>query len=211
MIDSPAGLTLADYLAEHDRLPLGEGLAILDGLLQLVGGMHRENVADGAIHPARVVSAGPGKVALIPAAEAKPYPEAEAYLSPQQRKGEPADPRADVYAIGVLAYRTLMGVLPYSAGEDPLDPHAYLPNLTDRVRRTLTIAVQKNLTERFGDALTFRAALRGESDLALASPTLRWAVPEGIPEGDEGAAEEFAEAEPTIEDLEDERGGTGGW
>lgn len=211
MIDGLAGLTLADYLVEHERLPLGEGLAILNGLLEVVGAMHRDGVADGAINAARIVSAGPGKVALIPAAEAKQDPEADAYLSPQQRKGEPADPRADVYAIGVLAYRALMGVLPYSAGEDPLDPHAYLPNLTDRVRRTFTIAVQKNLTERFADALTFRAALRGDSDLALASPTLKWAVPEGIPEGDEGAAEEFAEAEPTLDDSHDGSGDEGGW
>ncbi len=60
--------------------------------------------------------------------------------------------------------------------------------------------MQKNLTDRFGDALTFRAALRGESDLALASPTLRWAVAEGIPEGDTGAAEEFAGEVPAEED-----------
>ena len=30
MIDGPAGLTLADYLAERERLPQGEGLATMD-------------------------------------------------------------------------------------------------------------------------------------------------------------------------------------
>ncbi|MDO8847503.1 MAG: hypothetical protein Q7W51_03855 [Coriobacteriia bacterium] len=200
MSDELAGRTLADYLATHERLPLGEGLALLDALLQRVGEMHRSNTADGALHPGRVFVTGPGKVEIIPAPEAAEYAEAQAYLSPQQLDGKPADVRADVYALGVLAFRTLMGVLPYSAGEDPVDPHDYLPNLTDRVRRTLTIAVQTNLTDRFGDALTFRAALRGESDLALASPTLRWAVAEGIPEGDTGAAEEFAGEVPAEED-----------
>lgn len=199
MNEQIAGRTLADYLDEHDVLPLGEGLALLDALLQAVGEMHRAGVTDGALHPGRIVIIASGRIALVPAEEAASCAEADAYLSPQQRDGKPADARADVYALGVLAYRMLMGVLPYSAGEDPLDPHAYLPNLTDRVRRTLTIAVHKNLTERFGDALTFRAALRGESDMALASPTLRWAVPEGIPEGDTGAADEFA-AEESDED-----------
>lgn len=192
MGDDLVGQTLAGYLASHERVPLGEGLALLDALLQLVGDAHREGLADGGLHPGRVFVEGPGRVELIPHAEAAPYADAEAYRSPQQLKGEAADARADVYALGVLAYRTLMGVLPYASGDDPLDPHDYLPNLTDRVRRTLTIAVQKNLTERFGDALTFRAALRGDSDLALSSPTLKWAVAEGIPEGDTGAAEEFA-------------------
>ena len=207
MSDGLAGRTLADYLSEHEKLPLGEGLALLDALLQLVGEMHREDHADGALDPSRIVAVAPGRVALVPVAEAPAYADAEAYRSPQQRDGKPADVRADVYALGVLAYRMLMGVLPYSAGEEPLDPHQYLPNLTDRVRRTLMIAVAENLTERFGDALTFRAALRGESDLALASPTLRWAVPEGIPEGDTGAAEEFAGEAPAEGEAASEAAG----
>jgi len=46
-----------------------------------------------------------------------------------------------------------------------------------------------------------RAALRGDSDVALDTPTLRWAVPEGIPEGDTGAADEYAAgAEATWDD-----------
>lgn len=200
MSDGLQGRTLAEHLAEHGKLPLGEGLALLDALLALVGEAHRRDSADGALHPGRIVAVGPGRVAIVPPSEAAPFAEAEAYLSPQQREGKPADVRADVYALGVLAYRMLMGVHPYEQdAAAPVDPHAFLPNLTDRVRRALMISVARNLTERFGDALTFRAALRGESDLALASPTLRWAVAEGIPEGDEGAAEEFGESEPALE------------
>jgi serine/threonine-protein kinase len=201
MSDELVGRTLADYLATHERLPLGEGLTLLNALLETVGEAHRSDAADGALHPGRVLVTAADRIRLVPADEAAASPDADACRSPQQKAGETADVRADVYALGVIGYRMVLGTLPYSAGDAPVDPRTVLPNLNDRVGRALVIAVQKNLTERFADALTFRAALRGDSDVALETPTLRWAVAEGIPVGDTGAAEEFAGEESGDEDT----------
>lgn len=200
MVESAVGRTVAEYLGEIERLPLGEGLSLLDAMLQIVGEMHRNGVADGALNPGRMMVMSDDRLVLLAAEDAVAVADADEYLSPQQREGKEADTRADVYALGVMAYRMLMGVLPYSAGNDPVDPLVYLPNLTDRVRRTFTIAVQKNLTDRFVDALTFRAALRGDPNVALDTPTLRWAVPKG----DTGAADEFAGAETADAEPSDE-------
>ena len=38
-----------------------------------------------------------------------------AYLSPEQARGEPAGPPADLYALGVVSYQLLTGRLPYEA------------------------------------------------------------------------------------------------
>jgi serine/threonine-protein kinase len=38
-----------------------------------------------------------------------------AYLAPEQARGEPAGPRADLYSLGVVAYQLLSGRLPYEA------------------------------------------------------------------------------------------------
>ena len=38
------------------------------------------------------------------------------YMSPQQARGEPVDPRFDVYALGATLYETLSGAPPYGAG-----------------------------------------------------------------------------------------------
>lgn len=203
MSDDVVGRTLADYLTTHERAPLGEGLQVLEALLAEVGKAHRTDAADGGLHPGRVMVVAPGRVRILPLAESIAVPDAEAYRSPQQRDGKPLDVRADVYALGVIAYRLLTGVLPYVDGSDePVDPQQYLPNVVDRVRKSLVIAVQKNLTERFGDALTFRAALTGDSVVALDTPTLRWAVAEGIPVGDTGAADAFANDEVVEESAD---------
>lgn len=204
MGDRETGRTLADYLAANGRMSPGEGLAMLDELLRLVGERwHRAGTAHGSLSPARVLLRESNGVEVLPSDSAGTRPDEAVYRSPQERDGAPADARADVYALGVIAYQVLTGALPYAPGAaQPTDPREAVPKLSDRVRTSLLIAVQPNLTERFADALTFRAALRGDSDLALASPTLAWAVPEGIPEGDTGAAEAFA-------DEETSRGGDG--
>ncbi|MBN1193472.1 MAG: hypothetical protein JXA36_07275 [Coriobacteriia bacterium] len=178
--------TLADYLGAYGPLPLGKSFALMDYLLQLVGKAHSAGLTDGALSPARLVVDDSGQVELLPAAEARPIEDGGAYLAPEQREGEPAGPGSDVYALGVMAYHMMTGVLPYSAGDDPVDPLALLPNITDHVRRTLTIAVQKDPADRFADALEFRAALRGQSNAALEGRELKWTVPEGASDVAEG-------------------------
>lgn len=187
--------TLEQYLVENGRMPLSRGLELIDGLCEIIGERHRAGITDGSLTPSRIAWRDDGRLVVLEPEPGVTSGTSDEFRSPQQLDGKPADPRADVYALGVIAYRTLTGAQPYPPGAaEPTDPATYLPALNDTVRRALLIALQRNLTERFADALTMRAALRRDSQVALDTPTLKWAVPEGIPDGDTGAADAFADS-----------------
>ena len=90
-----------------------------------------------------------------------------AYLSPEQARGEPAGPRSDLYALGVVAYQLLAGRLPYEAA-----------SLTDLARQQDTAAPRAAARARPGDpgrGLRRRRRARWSATPSAASPTPpRW-------------------------------------
>lgn len=71
------------------------------------------------------------------------------YMSPQQKKGEPADPRNDLYAFGLVFYEMLVGKLPVGAFPFPSEIHADIPaRVDDFIRRCLA----PEMADRFAGA-----------------------------------------------------------
>jgi len=107
------------------------------------------------------------------------------YLAPEQAMGQPLTPRSDLYTLGVVAYRMLSGVLPFTAAEprDYLLLHAGTPcpdlrekwpagkewpELCDAVMKVLS----KDPSQRFATAPELKAALEAAlaHRLAIARP-----------------------------------------
>ena len=92
------------------------------------------------------------------------------YMAPEQARGEAVDHRADVFALGVIAYRSLTG-RPAFTGPDsmstmynvvhvqPVKP-SDLVKLHEDVDRVLALVLAKAPGRRFSSASTFSAALR---------------------------------------------------
>ncbi|HSO40188.1 MAG TPA: protein kinase, partial [Labilithrix sp.] len=111
------------------------------------------------------------------------------YMSPEQGRGDPLDPRSDLYAVGVIFYQLLTGRLPFEAEsptqvvlmhitEPPPDPRAAAPErvIPSLLADVCLMALAKEPQHRFGNADEFGEALADaltqiESTVPKAGPT----------------------------------------
>lgn len=92
------------------------------------------------------------------------------YMSPEQAKGREVDHRADVFALGVIAYRVLVGRPAFTGGDglatmynvvnvQPARPTDHV-GVHEDVDRVLALALAKKRDRRFASSTAFAAALR---------------------------------------------------
>ena len=238
------GIDLATYLLRYDKLLPSETLTVVCQVLQALIVAHRENIVHRDIKPENVFLArrpsGETHVKIVDFGISKILdPEKEIslsitranttvgtphYMSPEQARGELIDPRADIWALGVVMYECLTGEIPFD-GENY--NQQILAVVTEEHKRATTLGVEPELSAlidrclekdraaRFASAADMLqelgAYLAKHPEIAVRSSLLRIPGPEEFPTArpdDPTTQHEIAPGigrdRDTVEDLTDD-------
>jgi serine/threonine protein kinase/lipopolysaccharide biosynthesis regulator YciM len=106
-----------------------------------------------------------------------------AYMSPEQLKGLPVDPRSDIFSLGVLLYEAAAGTRPFTGNSkieisskvlqvEPRRPSELNPSIPPRLEAIILKAMAKDAADRYQsvdevihDLKTVRASLSGATEL----------------------------------------------
>jgi eukaryotic-like serine/threonine-protein kinase len=157
------GSSCAEILRDDGWVAVDEAVAIIEQACEGLHYAHRHGVVHRDVKPGNLLRAREGEVKLADFGIAKATEQSSitqvgsvlgtaAYLAPEQARGEEAGPRADLYALGVVAYQLISGRLPYEATsltELALKQQREEPPMLD----TLVAAVGPELAEAIALAL----------------------------------------------------------
>src|SRR5262245_29477527 len=122
-----AGRSVRELLHERGVLAPAQAADVLEQTLAALQHAHRQGIVHRDVKPENLMVTRDGVVKVADFGLARALADAQIteagtvtgtvqYLAPEQLQGEPADPRTDLYALGIVAFELLTGRLPF-AGE----------------------------------------------------------------------------------------------
>ncbi len=168
------GESLAQRLLRERRIPVPEAVAIASALCEGLIAAHAADVIHRDIKPANVLLAHDGGVVLadfgiaaVRISDNGDVSGTPAYMAPEQARGAPPTPAADVYAVGVLLHemvtgrRVFMGspmaIFDLKQQVDRLVP--VMDDIPPELAEVIGRATARELAERFATAAELHNAL----------------------------------------------------
>ena len=204
--------SLADVIRDEGSMSVDRARTIALQVLSALGAAHAQGLVHRDVKPANILVRDDGTVKLADFGIAKSFSDAASamtavglvmgtptYLSPEQASGQPASPRSDLYATGVVLYECVAGRPPFR-GDTPMevvtahasapvpDVRAAAPQVPEWFARVVERSLAKDPTDRYLDAEDMALALEsaGASDrthpISISETTaLPAAVPREMP------------------------------
>jgi beta-lactam-binding protein with PASTA domain/predicted Ser/Thr protein kinase len=173
------GTNLRSLLSEYGRLEPAQVVEVSLQILAALDHAHGHGIVHRDIKPENVLIAREGLVKVADFGLARAYADSYVsqaegtvtgtvqYLAPEQIQGEPADPRTDLYALGVVMFELLTGRTPF-VGETSLSiayqhlssrvpaPSSVLPSLPEEMDQVVLLATEKDREHRPPSARSMR-------------------------------------------------------
>jgi serine/threonine-protein kinase len=168
------GESLAHRLAREHRLAVAEAAAIGCALCEALIAAHAADVIHRDIKPANVLLASDGRIVLadfgiaaVRIADDAEISGTPTYMAPEQARGEPPTPAADVYAVGVLLHEMVTGRRGFDGSPAAiLEAKQYVERLAvtahdvpAELAEVIGRATARDLDERFATAAELHHAL----------------------------------------------------
>jgi beta-lactam-binding protein with PASTA domain len=175
------GRSVRELLNAGGRLAPSQAAEIVRQTLQALEHAHAKGIVHRDLKPENILLTGDGVAKLTDLGLARAFADAKAtragavtgtvqYLSPEQIRGEPADPRSDLYALGIVMFELLTGELPFT-GETPMAiaykhlsdrmpaPSRFTPDVGEELDGFVASATDKDREMRPESARAMRADL----------------------------------------------------
>ncbi len=189
------GTTLRDILRDNGALPIDVALRIIEPIASALHYAHTHGVIHRDVKPGDILVEPDGTVLLTDFGIARAADNAQSsltavghvmgtadYLAPEQISGRPAEPRSDVYSLGVVLFEMLTGKPPFASEHTATvlyrQVHEKPPSL-----RTVNSRLPSDLQPILDRALAKNPAVRYSDPLDLArdlAAVAQW-LPTGTP------------------------------
>jgi len=175
------GEDLAQMIGRLGKLPVEKGFIIARQVCEGLAEVHRLGVVHRDLKPknimidregnAKIMDFGlartPHGVRLTEVGQVVGTP---SFMSPEQLNGETLDQRTDIFALGVIMYSMLTGLLPFEAESTltlalqhrthrPPNPHSLNPRVPEDLGRTILKCLEIDKTVRYASAQDLLADL----------------------------------------------------
>jgi serine/threonine protein kinase len=187
------GRLLRQVLNEEKRLPVERAVKLMVGICEALEHVHAHGVVHRDLKPENIMvgegdeihlidfgiaaSAGARRLTFAHFSQSMGTPD---YISPEQVRGKRGDARSDIYALGVMLYEMLTGVVPFSGPNpfavmndrllnQPVPPREIEPSITPQLQEIVYRAMEREPKNRYASAREMARDLLHQDEVGVAA------------------------------------------